>query len=84
MRSSFDLATQRIKQVAVRVRLPNLPSQFWNEVVLKGIAKDIAQLISINPTTIASTRMLYASLCINVDLGKKLPGTIWLRSCLGV
>ena len=67
--------------MAVWVRFPELPIEFYDKSVLMEIGKAIGLVLRIDSYTASSSRGSYARLCIQIDLKKPLINTIkvgWL------
>ena len=54
------------------VRLPKLPIEFYDVVVLREIGSTIGPVIRIDSYTASESRGSYAKLCVQVDLEKPL------------
>ncbi|PKI70720.1 hypothetical protein CRG98_008953 [Punica granatum] len=64
--------------VAVWVCLPELPIEFYYEKLLSRIGNRIGPILSIDSRTYLGMRGKYARLCVQVDLTRPLPTTIWI------
>ncbi|XP_031381852.1 uncharacterized protein LOC116196325 [Punica granatum] len=64
--------------VAIWVRLPELPIEFYSEKLLSKLGNRIGPLLRIDSRTYLGVRGKYARLCVQVDLTKPLPTTIWI------
>lgn len=62
------------------VRLPELPIEYYDKVVLEKIGNQIGNLLRIDSKTVAGEYGKFARLCINVDLQKPLPSSIKIGS----
>ena len=62
--------------MAVWVRFPELPIEFYDKSVLMEIGKAIGLVLRIDSYTASSSRGSYARLCIQIDLKKPLINTI--------
>ncbi|KAH9311373.1 hypothetical protein KI387_026408, partial [Taxus chinensis] len=68
----------------VWVKLPNLALEFWEVEVLRGIVRATGDMLVIDPTTLARTRLVSTRMCVNVSPEKKMPAFIRLSSTYGV
>ena len=62
--------------MAVWVRFPELPIEFYDATVLKQIGSAIGHVLRIDSFTASSIRGSYARLCIQVNLDKPLINTM--------
>ena len=65
-----------IASVAVWVRLPHLPIEYYNAEALKEIGKAIGTVLRIDTHTASEARARYARFCVQVDINKPLIYTI--------
>ena len=66
----------KFSSVAVWVRLPKLPIEFYDKIVLKEIGNAIGPMLRIDYYTASGTRGSFVRLCIQVDLDKPLINTV--------
>ena len=66
----------KFSSVAVWVRLPELPIEFYDKIVLKEIGNAIGPMLRIDYYTASGTRGSFVRLCIQVDLDKPLINTV--------
>lgn len=57
---------------AVRVRLPQLPTKFYDDILLHKIGNSIGKLLKIDVCTCATLKDMYARLCIQVPMEKPI------------
>lgn len=57
---------------AIWLRLPELPTEFYDLQVLKKLGNTIGKLLTIDTWTSSTTRGRYARLCVEVPLDKSL------------
>ena len=62
--------------MAVWVRLPELPIEFYDASVLKEIGSVIGPVLRVDSYTASETRGGYARLCVQLDLEKPLINSI--------
>nr|POF24678.1 hypothetical protein CFP56_56762 [Quercus suber] len=65
--------------VAVWLRLPELPFEFYNPGVLKEIGSAIGPVLQVDSYTASEARGRYARICVQVDLNKPLIKSILLE-----
>ena len=68
----FRASSDNLTFVAVWVRFPELPIEFYDIKVLKEIGSAIGPMLRIDSYTITGSRGSYARLCIQIDLDKPL------------
>nr|POE81054.1 uncharacterized protein CFP56_55205 [Quercus suber] len=73
---NFRPDVANIAAVAVWVRLPHLPIEYYNAEALKEIGQAIGTVLRIDTHTASETRARYARLCVQVDINKPLIYTI--------
>ena len=72
----FKASKAKLTLVAVWVRLPELPIEFYDASVLKEIGSVIGPVLRVNSYTASETRGGYARLCVQLDLEKPLISSI--------
>lgn len=72
----FKASEATFNSVAVWVRLPELPIEFYDPEVLRQISGAIGPVLRIDSYTATSSRGSYARLCIQVNLEKPLITTV--------
>lgn len=72
----FKASESSFSLVAVWVRFPELPIEFYDRSVLLEIGKAIGPVLRIDSYTASGSRGSYACLCIQIDLKKPLINTI--------
>ena len=72
----FKASEASFNSVAVWVRLPKLPIEFYDNSVLLEIGKAIGPMLRIDSYTASGARGSYAGLCLQIDLTKPLITTI--------
>ena len=85
----FKASKAKLSSVAVWVRLPKLPIEFYNASVLKEIGSVIRPVLRISSYTTSETRGGYARLCVQINLEKPLitsirVGRLVQRVCMKV
>ena len=72
----FKAFETKLTLVALWVRFPELPIEFYDASVLKEIGSFIGPVLLINSYSASETRGGYARLCIQIDLNKPLISSI--------
>ena len=68
----FKASEAKLSSVAMWVRLPEQPIEFYDAVVLREIGSAIGPVLRIDSYTASESRGSYAKLCVQVDLEKPL------------
>lgn len=61
-----------VSSVAIWARLPELPTEYYQEEMLKDIGAAISPVLRIDTHTASGSRRRYARVCVQVDLCKPL------------
>lgn len=61
------------KVVALWIRLPALPSEYYNRDIICKVAGKIGPLLRLDGVTAVGARANFARICVQMDLGKPLP-----------
>ncbi|XP_030934168.1 uncharacterized protein LOC115959762 [Quercus lobata] len=72
----FIASEAKLSSVAVWVRFPELPIEFYDAAVLREIGSVIGPVLRIDSYTASETRGGYARLCVQIDLDKPLISSI--------
>jgi hypothetical protein len=75
----FRPSTATFSSVAVWVRLRELPIEYYEPSLLKKIGHAIGPVLRIDAHTMNGARGKFARLCIQVNLEKPLPMTVYIR-----
>ncbi|KAK4734727.1 hypothetical protein R3W88_008988 [Solanum pinnatisectum] len=65
---------------AIWMRLPQLPTKFYDTDILEKIGNRLGGLLKIDSCTSATLRGRYARICIQVPIGKPLQGDVQIRN----
>lgn len=68
----FDPSKASIERVAVWVRFPSLPIEYYDSSFMKWIKNVMGNSVRVDSTTEGKSRGKYARLCVEVDLSKPL------------
>ncbi|XP_019189014.1 PREDICTED: uncharacterized protein LOC109183389 [Ipomoea nil] len=71
-RPNFDPTTAKVERMAVWVRLPGLPVEFFIEDATKAILRNIGTPLKLDTTTEGVQRGLFARAAVEIDLNKPL------------
>lgn len=78
-RPNFDPNQAHTKKVIVWVRIPNLPIEYYNKILLRRIGKRLGRTIKVDMAIEETSSAKYARLCIEVDLSKPLVAKFQMR-----
>ncbi|KAK4710476.1 hypothetical protein R3W88_004989 [Solanum pinnatisectum] len=67
--SNFAPKESTITDFAIWVRLPQLPTEFYDKSILEKIGKKLGALLKIDACTSATLKERYARICIEVSTG---------------
>lgn len=68
----FKASSTQLTYAAIWVRLPELPTEFYDLEILCRVGSKLGQLLKIDTCTSTTTRGRYAGICIEVPLEKPL------------
>lgn len=68
----FKASEATFSSVAVWIRFPELPIEFYDPVVLRKVGSAIGLVLRIDSYTTSGSRVSYARLCVQIDLSKPL------------
>ena len=68
----FNATEANLSQVAIWIRLPRLPIEYYDPVILKKIGSKIGPVLRIDGHTATNSRGRFARLCVQVCLDKPL------------
>ncbi|KAF7804220.1 putative ribonuclease H protein At1g65750 family [Senna tora] len=79
-RPNFNsLSAEEPTKIAVWIRIPNLPLEFYNARCLWKIGRLIGRTLKLDPATSITTRGKFARICIEIKLGNKLKPMIEVK-----
>lgn len=73
---NFRALTATSSSVAVWLRMPERPVEYFDAKLLRQITRSIGPLLRIDSHTLAGDRGRYARLCVQLDVEKPLPKSI--------
>ena len=79
----FDASLELNKLAPVWVRLPGLPLEFWDEVILRWVGNSFGHFVTTDKVTMQKSRLDYARFCVNVALNRTLPSIVTLKTKWG-
>nr|XP_009793419.1 PREDICTED: uncharacterized protein LOC104240289 [Nicotiana sylvestris] len=79
-----DFVAGKAKQIhiAIWVRLPQLPTEFYDGLILRKIGNSIGKLLKIDACTSSTLRDRYARLCVKLPLNQPVQQCILIGSHL--
>nr|POF11331.1 hypothetical protein CFP56_55570 [Quercus suber] len=77
----FKASEAKLNFVAVWIRFPELPIEFYDRDVLKEIGSAIGPMLRIDSYTASGSKGSYARLCVQVDLDKPLINMVRIGKC---
>lgn len=81
-RPDFDPTTAKVEKMAVWVRLPGLPVEYFHEDILKLILERVGTPLKLDRTTAGVERGRFARAAVEIDLAKPLVSMVMVRSRL--
>ncbi|KAK2989361.1 hypothetical protein RJ640_003043 [Escallonia rubra] len=78
---SQDLSLEKIglQAVPVWVKLPHLPLQFWSNTMLSKISSTLGKPLFTDRMTAYGERLMYARVCVEMDVESTFPEKVLLR-----
>ncbi|KAL9685017.1 hypothetical protein QQ045_022463 [Rhodiola kirilowii] len=61
------------------IRLPGLPMQMFDRAILRSIVSTFANFVDSDPKTKEMDSLNYARGCVEIDVTKKLPSSVWIN-----
>lgn len=74
----FCPAKAPFSSVAVWIRLPGLPKEFYDPILIRRAVKQIGPLLRVDGITALGTRSQFARICVQIDLEIPIPPSIWI------
>lgn len=71
-KSNFNPWSEQIRKVAIWVRLPGLPVDYYDRKFFYNLGNMIGKAIKVDDMTLMKARTLYARMCVEIDLGTPL------------
>lgn len=64
----------------VWVRLPKLPTEYYDSIILQKIGSTIGRLLRIDACTSSTLRERYARLCVEVSMNKPVKSFVYIKN----
>ncbi|XP_009798240.1 uncharacterized protein [Nicotiana sylvestris] len=74
--SNFVASNAKQIHTAVWIRLPNLPTEFYDGIIIQKIGNSIGRLLKLDVCTSATLRGRYARLCVELPIDKPVAKSI--------
>lgn len=74
----FCPAKASFSSVAVWIRLPGLPKEYYDPLIIKRAVNQIGSLLRVNGITALGMRSQFARICVQIDLEIPIPPYIWI------
>lgn len=68
----FNAYTAVCSQTAIQARLPELPAEFYDSILLKRIGKKLGIVLKVDDHANDAVRGQYARICVQVNIDKSL------------
>lgn len=68
----FIASATQLTYSAIWVRLPELPTEFYDQEILQKVGSNFGQLLKVDACTSTTTRERYVCICTEVHLEKTL------------
>lgn len=77
-----NFVSSRAKQTltAIWVRLPELPTEFYDAMILTKVGNTIGRLLKVDACTSVALRGRYARICVELPLNKRVKSYVWIGS----
>lgn len=75
---NFNPDKAKLTAVAMWIRMPMLPFEYYNPIIIRNAASQVGPLIQMDDFTVMEARANFARLCIQVDFEKALSAFIWI------
>ncbi|KAH0658802.1 hypothetical protein KY285_027348 [Solanum tuberosum] len=81
--SEFNFKEEIFTTISIWIKLPNLPLNCWNSVVLSKIGSSLGQPLYADECTTQASRISFARILIEMDVTRPLPKIIKIRDPKG-
>lgn len=71
-KNNFNHWSEHIRRLAIWVRLPRLPIDYYDKKFFYSLGNQIGKAIRIDEMTLQKARTLYARICVEIDLSQPL------------
>lgn len=76
----FKPRTAKISKMAVWIRLPELPVEYFRDDIMKLILENVGKPLKLDRTTMAKEKGRFARAAVEIDLDQPLVSEIWVRN----
>lgn len=73
------LVKDQLAKIPIWVQLSNVPLEYWTAPGLSYVASAIGRPLYADSVTKRCTRLSYARVCVEIEVGAYLPSSFWLR-----
>ncbi|XP_026398985.1 uncharacterized protein LOC113294824 [Papaver somniferum] len=80
---NFHLENHRTSYANIWVHLPGLSLEYWDEKTLFTICSDLGDPVKVDEATLNFENGMFARVLINIDLAKKIPHKLWIKTKFG-
>lgn len=77
--SDFNFKEEILTTIPLWVKLPNLPLNCWNTVVLSKIGSKLGQPLYVDECTTQASRITFARIMVEMDVTKELPKEVKIQ-----
>ncbi|XP_031116790.1 uncharacterized protein LOC116020456 [Ipomoea triloba] len=74
----FDPLTAKLSKMAVWVRIPRLPVEYFREDVIKSVLENVGKPLKLDRTIVGVARGRFAWAAVEIDLDKPLVTHVWI------
>ncbi|XP_031101801.1 uncharacterized protein LOC116005700 [Ipomoea triloba] len=74
----FRPCTARFSKMAVWVRLPELPMEYFRDDTIRAILENVGKPLKLDRTTVVATKGRFARAAVEIDLNKSLVSEVWV------
>ncbi|XP_026397175.1 uncharacterized protein LOC113291910 [Papaver somniferum] len=80
---NFRPENHRTSSAMIWVHLPGLSLEYWDEKTLFTICRTLGDLVKFDETTLNYDNGYYARVLVNIDLARKIPSKLWIKTKFG-
>ncbi|XP_031120935.1 uncharacterized protein LOC116024174 [Ipomoea triloba] len=78
----FRSRTAKLHKMAVWVRLPDLPMEYFRDDTIRSILESIGKPLKLDKTTTIAAKGRFARAAVEVDLNKPLVSEVWVQDAV--
>lgn len=79
---AFRPRTAKFSKMAVWVRLPELPMEYFRDDTIRGILENVGKPLKLDRTTIVAAKGRFARAAVEIDMNKPLVSEIWVDNAV--